>query len=374
MSGTILGGVGTPVISAALEPVAEPDNNPRTGSLVDLIPIPAADVSVRGDEFAVAVDPADVPASHMTKTGIVTVTLEIVDADTGAVGDLAASARAVSMTDSRERSASSTDVRWADPLAAVDVTPGQRVPLLVGTSQSTRTHSTTTAAALAPLESQRVKLRRVPGAAKRIEAVTAALSSDVRASNALCRWGDRTRVWATIGTSYPVGLSTLRYSNSTASSFGVAFKRGDTWTQQGTESTEDSWGQQFNKSGRNRSYQTQVVYRRQNCQYAHSGLSYSKSMPEYQAGYTRVNLLGPKAPNFTHCGPVYRGLWWRGSSRGTDYQLSYGVKSKHLIGIDLSSRRAYSSEGRLSYIYRKPRTMCGSNADAGLARTVRERR
>ena len=374
MSGTVLGAVGPTVVSAALEPVTGPDNSPKTGSRVDLMPIPAADVSVRGDEFAVAVDPADVPASHMTRTGIVTVTLEIVDAETGAVGDLVASARAVTATDSRERSASSTDVRWADPLAAVDVTPGQRVPLLVVTGEATRAHSTSTAADLAPLESQRVELRRVPGAAERIEAVTAASSSHVRASNALCRWGDRTRVWATIGTSYPVNLATLRYSSSTASSFGVAYKRGDTWTQEATKSTEDSWGQQVNKSGRNRSYQTQVVYRRQNCQYAHSGRSYSKSMPEYQAGYTRVNLLGPKAPNFTHCGPVYRGEWWRGSTRGTDYQLSYGVKSKHLIGFDLSSRRAYSSEGRLSYYYRQPRTMCGSNADAGLARTVRERR
>jgi hypothetical protein len=215
----------------------------------------------------------------------------------------------------------------------------------------------------------RVELKAEPGAANRIQSA----SRVATASGGTCYWGERTRVWATVGTSYPTGKSRLVYSNSTSTSFGAGVTYGDGWSASGSTTTGDSWGQGFKRSGANRSYRVDVEYRRQDCYLASSGTySHTHTIPQLQTGFTRSNRLG-SAPDMGTCGEVASGEWFRGALRGTDYQLSYGVKSEAFIGINLCTRRAYSSEGRLSCFYGERRRMCGGDEYPSVARTVRER-
>lgn len=94
----------------------------------------------------------------------------------------------------------------------------------------------------------------------------------------------------------------------------------------------------------------------------------------YQLGYTWSYRLSGSAPNWnTHCGPIAAGSWYRGTVRGSDYSLSYGVKIKDVIGIDLSSRRAYSSGSRLYYKVPVRRRLCGNDAVPAKAAKLRER-
>lgn len=97
-------------------------------------------------------------------------------------------------------------------------------------------------------------------------------------------------------------------------------------------------------------------------------------IPWYETGGTRVNILDGR-PNWRTCEPVARGNWWRGKVRGTDYALSYGVKFKGMIGINLRTRRAYSADSRLYYSLPTARKLCGNNGkEPAIAGKIRERR
>lgn len=319
----------------------------------------------------------------MEPGGAVTVSLGFTDVATGKVAQLTANARAV-VPEAAARltgRAAQQHAAWVDPLAAIDRdAAASRYAVLSGTGQ-TRTGQTADRAgapAAAPVEPLRVTMARQPGTQPRIADARATLTQAAgkrvaMMSGGVCSWGQKKRIWATVGTSYPKGKSKLDYSSDTSSTFGVGTTFGDGWSQTSTESTGDSWGQGFVYRRYNRSFRVQVDYQKQHCYLASSGTySHSHAIPRGQPGYNKEHKLD-KAPKFTHCGPVSAGHWWRGKVRGADYQLSYGVKAASWLGITMSSRRAYSRDSRLTYYMGKKRRMCGSNDDAATARTVRER-
>lgn len=357
------------VVSAELQPVIDHADPPSDGSRVDLMTLGPDAISIQGDEFVVSLDPSSVPPSHIDRDGLVSLSIGFTDLTTGEVAHQITSARAVT---SGTTALSSTG-SWVDPLAEYrESTSRSALPTLTGTgvaSSASAAHGRVAGVLGAPVEPISVELEAERGATKRIQSA----SRMTAASGGECYWADTKRLWATVGTSYPIGKSRLSYSSSTSSSFGAGVTYGNGWSASGSKTTEDSWGQNFKKSGAKRSYQVQVDYRRQNCYLASQGTySHSHTIPQRQPGFTRSNALG-SAPNFRKCGKIASGEWWRGKVRGTDYQLSYGVKAAKFIGIDLSSRRAYSSDSRLSYYYGKKRRMCGSNDVPSEARTMRER-
>lgn len=198
-----------------------------------------------------------------------------------------------------------------------------------------------------------------------------------------CKFTGRTKKrWATVGSSYPIRGSRawLTYSSSTSSSFGVAvsYDRGVSFSGSGSRTTSDEWGQDFAKSGANRTYRVQVRYRQSRCDYYYGGRRVRENSrrwsPHYQTGGTRSYRLSGGKPDFRHCAPVAAGTWHRGGTRHRDYTLSYGVKFKGAIGIDLSSRRAYTNGARLYYSSTKPRRLCGNNDFPSKAGKIRERK
>lgn len=188
----------------------------------------------------------------------------------------------------------------------------------------------------------------------------------------LLRTSDR---WATVGTSYPRGghTSWLKYSSSTSITMGAAMSSDNTYgsfSENGTKTTGDSWGQNFQAESYDRSYRVSTRMGNYRCTSYWTIYSWS---PVQQNGYTMEYRLSSK-PNWnTYCGPIAAGRWWRGDQRGNDYSLSYGVKIASLIGIDLSTRRAYSSGGRLVYDAPVARRLCGNNGEAGVASKMSER-
>lgn len=65
-------------------------------------------------------------------------------------------------------------------------------------------------------------------------------------------------------------------------------------------------------------------------------------------GQTGRNNLSSR-PNFQTCRRVDSGEWWRDDTSGSAYKYGAGVKFKNVIGINLSSKRQYSSSNKIWY-------------------------
>lgn len=97
--------------------------------------------------------------------------------------------------------------------------------------------------------------------------------------------------------------------------------------------------------------------------------------PHHYTGGYGENTDGVTRPDWDECVTIgSTGIWWRSRSDGSSYSHSAGVKFASVIGIDLSSKRAYNSEAKTGYLLKvRFRRMCGNNDDAGIAGKVMER-
>jgi len=177
-------------------------------------------------------------------------------------------------------------------------------------------------------------------------------------------------VSTTVATSYPTqgDKSWLTYSSSEHTTTGVATTvgSGGSFHASGTKTTGDEWGQDFAKSDRNRSYRVEINYGLYECTNVITGYRWYQTAPRFQTGGTGQNILDrsdrPDWNDPDYCRDVANGDWWRGSTRGSDYYLSYGVKIASAIGIDLSSKHVYSTGTRLYYgVTGGNKRLCGSN-------------
>ena len=81
------------------------------------------------------------------------------------------------------------------------------------------------------------------------------------------------------------------------------------------------------------------------------------------------------APNWTPYANVASGDWHRTRTDGKDYYLEGGVKIKDVIGIDLSSQRAYASSHKMIYnVSGSAKKMCGNNNTPATAGKVQEKK
>jgi len=178
----------------------------------------------------------------------------------------------------------------------------------------------------------------------------------------------------TIGTTYPVGKSVahMEFSSGRTTTTGVALWTGAGWNQEGTKSTDANFGKRWLNYGGARSYRVNVKYGKYKwCSYKY-GSCETEWKPMYHTGGTGHNDLSSR-PGFGTCQKVDAGPWWRSSSSGSAYSYGAGVKFKGKIGIDLSSRRQYSSGNKLFYDIKGLKRMCGNGRLPGVASKVMER-
>lgn len=76
-------GAGDVVASATLQPIATRETEPAPGEMVDLFAVDPGAVEVVGTTFTVRLDPAAVPPTHMSRTGLVTLDLQFVHPSAG---------------------------------------------------------------------------------------------------------------------------------------------------------------------------------------------------------------------------------------------------------------------------------------------------
>lgn len=352
---------GEVVAQAALQPVVTKRNPAKDGRMIDLFRLDDEAVTVEGNNFTVRLDPSLVPRTHRSRTGLVTLDLQFINLSTGQMSVQLNSAQIV-----KNQSGIQT---WADPLTTdLSVMPRARIAVPRANRRET----------VPPVPPVRVDMGqgRLPRSMRTAPGIEQVRRADAR--GAVCGYTHRaatTNRWATVGTSYPLGrdTSTLHYGSSSKSTFGIGVNSGRGWDASGSRTIEDDWGQIFRRSSKARSYRVQVRYKLQTC-WNSSGTTVTsiRWIPQFETGGTWAYALGSR-PNYTRCIRVAAGEWIRGAQRGSDYSLSYGVKFRDKIGIDLRTQRAYSSSSKLVYHLRVGRRMCGSNDVPSRARTVRAR-
>jgi hypothetical protein len=348
------------------------------GGTYTMLEVPATVTSV-GNVYSVTVEPSDVPAEALSGSGVVNLQIQVTDPDAGAVDTASVSLQA----------ASPASGKWKQT-----ATTGRSV---VSTSHH---RFTTFKVRLDPSGSghraSRGTLERFSGrdgdgrsdslplTASQIAAwdewatgPSESSDSDDKNGAASCSQQATTKVWTTIGSTYPVGgdNSWLTYSSSESTSTGVAYSYGGgVFSQDGTKSTADAWGENFAKHSYMRTYRIQVRYRLSYCYNIITGFGWYQVDPVNQTGGTDAYALSGDRPDWSRCAPVEEGHWYRGVVRGTDYSNSEGVKIYDVLGIYLSSSHKYSTGTRSSYaIPAVGRRMCGSNDDPAEAGKIMER-
>ncbi len=186
--------------------------------------------------------------------------------------------------------------------------------------------------------------------------------------------GNRYRAQTTIATGYPRDgdASSLTYSATMKTTSGSAIWGGSAW-RSGTETTTGGWGADFLSDSRKRSYRTVVAYGWYSC-YNAAGYYTDWVFPIKQPGAAYYYLLSSR-PNWTRCAQVSNNVTWRRTqSNANDYELSYGVKAKDWIGIEMYSRHGYSTSGELRYhISHGAKHVCGNNDTPGQAGKIQEK-
>lgn len=342
--------------------------------------LPPDAYSMDGSILRLGLDPAEIPKQFVDSGGLVTVQVGYASSQTGRAGSVLATVRAVSADGERG---------WVDPadhLPSLEKSPKAFLPQVsvaevaqargrTAARNSARSLLTSSAPTLR-MRLEKVKGKVVTGGGFRVGTRTMLREpiGGVPKCGYLDKWRKR---WATVGTSYPLksSKSWLTYSATSTSSFGVAVSLyGGAFKASDTRTLSDDWGQEFVPKSFNRSFRVQVRYRLQRCTYSDGREISRKWIPQWETGGTRGYKLGKAPSHFKTCAPIAPGPWYRGGSRGRDYTLSTGVKFKSIIGVDLSTRRAYTNGAKLFYVNDKRRRVCGNNDDPSRASKVRERR
>jgi hypothetical protein len=341
--------------------------------------LPGSSYSVEGGRLTLELDPADVPKRYVDGGGLVTVQIDYADPQGDRAGSAMRTVRAISTSGVRG---------WIDPdanLPSLAKAPRSLLPAVakreVAEAAGLRASRTARALLTPAAPSLRLKVEKVAAQVRPVAGFrlgTRTVARDPIGGVPKCRYLNKwTKRWGTIGTSYPLkgSKSWLTYTSSSSSSFGIAVSLyGGSFKASDTRTLGDDWGQNFVKRNFNRSFRVQVRYRLQRCTTAQGKETSRRWVPQWETGGTWAYRLGAAPSHFKKCVVIASGSWFRGSTRGRDYALSYGVKFKDVIGLDLTTKRAYSNGARLYYDNPHRRRVCGNNDDPSRASKVRERR
>ncbi|MDX6349237.1 MAG: hypothetical protein QOF84_4027 [Streptomyces sp.] len=306
------------------------------GEEVPMLKLPTTGISTSGTSFTVAVDPADVPDRYIGSNGLVSLELEIYDPKSDSYAWTTQSVHLVGGAATRSASAQS----WVSP-----ITSGQ-----AGTARS--------AASQTPV----IKVH-LGKAAKGTKA--AFVSRGGRRANAdTCSTTKigQNDAWATIGEGYPAapGYGTTRgnawmtHGDGSEVTYGAGVTTdGTTWSASGSSSVANTNGFDFQwdpDSYATISYRAEVRYYKY--KYDCGGVIINRKVKAVsETGGVKTihtNALPPNWLSRTKCTfDMPAGTWTK--TTGKSYSNAGGVKIGSVIGIELSTTRAYTSGSTLSY-------------------------
>lgn len=321
-------------------------------------------VAVRGDELSVAVVPEQIPEAYRTEDGLVNFQVWLQTKDASKHGSWTVGVRAVSDSNGRDA--------WVDPIDHSEKvsTPGRISRAMNSQPVSVRV-PVTQARKFCSTQETCAEVRGARSAGAGTDVIDLRTLSEVEgSSNAAARRGPPANCKkkryhynvvgarkvrpGTIGTSYPVGKDKawMTYdANSSAkyvATFGGAVKRGSAgadFTDEGSKTFEAGFGFKWAKSSNFRSYRLRIRYERLDRYFACQRSNWTWWAPIRLTGTTGAHAL-----------------------KGSRPRSSIGVKFKSIIGLDLSSERAYNRRAMLTYaITQRGRWMCGNNHDPAYA-------
>lgn len=424
LSGSVAGVASLPDGSVKVQLVPDQDlvEDFAGGTSVQDSEVPASMVETSGNSYQVRIDPTAVPAEDISESGIVTFEVFAQDPNGALYSATTASVRAVLNADG--------SYSWTDPTGpALDLGDGEVAARIPAGARAAYGRSARSGEALVTKYAPSIRPVRAslpkPAArgvvcdssgcaptkhsvgAMRLTApaavtgddesetnavIDAPIISDETAASGSCPPGGAGDYWTntkrsvstTIGTSYPVGDDPAWMDHVSGSSseftgtYGVAWDNVGYFEQSGTQSATKGAGFTWDGKSYNRSYRVGIVYQKVQALYDRCPGDtpyYTKWVPVGYSGGFGENTDGVTRPYWNHCEAITSaGTWWRSDGGGSSYSLSTGVKFFSVIGVDLSSKRAYNAEAKLAYhVGVVGRRMCGSNDAPGMAGKVMER-
>ncbi|MFJ2832319.1 hypothetical protein ACIPC1_32985 [Streptomyces sp. NPDC087263] len=300
-----------------------------------MLNLPTTGISTNGNSFTVAVDPADVPDSYIGTNGLVSLELQVYDPKSDAYAWTTQSVRLVGEAATRSASARSASARsWANPIAS-----GQAATALSAASQT-------------PM----VKVH-LSKAAKGTKTAFAPRADTCRTTKI-----GQNDAWATIGEGYPAapGYGTTRgkvwmtHNDGAEITYGAGVTTdGTKWSASGSSSVANTKGFDFvwdADTNPTISYRAEVRYYKY--KYDCGGVIINRKVKAVsETGGVKTihtNGLPPNWLSRAKCAfDMPAGTWTK--TTGKSYSNSGGVKISSVIGIELSTTRAYTSGSTLSY-------------------------
>ncbi|MCW2772413.1 MAG: hypothetical protein JWN91_739 [Nocardioides sp.] len=423
LSGTVAG--VSDLIEGSVKVQLEPDQElieAFTGAMsVQNSGLPASLVETSGNSYTVRIDPAALPPEVISDTGIVTFDVFAQDPDAARYTATTVSVRAVLNDDGT--------YSWTDPTGpSVDLDDGELAARIPASARTAYRRSLVPGASLVTKFAPRVRpvhanlakpqakgvicdsvgcaptqhasgMHRMTvaeddgGETEPSGAIDAPVITDGATAAADCGDVDGDGMWwtdvkrnvsSTIGTAYPVRDDPAWMSHESGSSseftstFGIAWDNLGYFEESGTRTAEKGTGFDWDHKSYSRSFRVGVVYQKVEALFDRCpGATpyYTKWVPiGYSGGYNE-NTDGVSRPDWNHCVTIgSTGTWWRDASSGSSYSLSTGVKFAGVIGVDLSSKRAYNAEAKLGYhVGLVGRRMCGNDDVPGMSGKVMER-
>ncbi|MQW75790.1 hypothetical protein GHK92_07885 [Nocardioides sp. dk4132] len=358
--------------------------------------LPDSSITVDGDTYSVRIAPETLPDNTLTEDGLATLQVVTFDQAGNAQGAGTGSVRAVLASDGT--------MQWVDPLAPTVAVTSKALrsakvqPFSIG--EDIAMLSTQAAEDQEPVA---LDVAEVGDGSTLVDDETDGTGDDglgdpvsvpERAvagtpDQVVCygAYTGRTRKrTATIGTAYPIGgngsrmAHRVKSTDSLVASFGVAAATaGSGWDfgTSGAATTSRSSGFDWTMKTYARSYRVGVEYTKVFSYFTQKPCDEPDVVYWRPTGYTGKageNTSGVTRPDWGKCVRFTSdGNWHRELAGANSYTYSAGVKFKGIIGIDLSSTRAYNEEARLTYSITAGRWLCGSNDIPDRAGKVMER-
>jgi hypothetical protein len=342
------------------------------GQSLDPYRLDQSSVQQDGTSYSVMVDPAQIPAQYRDPAGIVTFQVTAQDPATGTVLSTMASARGVLI-------GADTQPVWADAVASgAEATQAARAAA-GGTSAFAATGSDAlpilgpdAAASVGATDPGALTPIVAPAKSGGLFGQAAATPQATTAGNCVGPNPRMTKVsskvvWATLGTTYPIGKSQafMAVSASEGATYGGGVSvsgRYGTWSASGSKHAGGNWSKTWLGSTSSRSYQKQVEYFKWHYEYLDSRCNYYRWISNQETGGTTSNT-GITRPNFpdANCVPADPGPWQRTDDKATAYSYDAAVKFSSAIGTNFGINRNYSSSQFVQYNVAGHQRLCGSN-------------
>ncbi|MET7888775.1 hypothetical protein [Streptomyces avermitilis] len=325
------------------------------GEEVPMLKLPTTGISTSGNSFTVAVDPADVPDRYIGSNGLVSLEVEIYDPASDSYAWTTQSVRLVG-----QQAARSTSTRsWANPIASAQA----------GTVRSVAT--------LPP--NVNVHLGK---AAKGMKTALVSPRADTCRTTKI----GQNDAWATIGEGFPAapgygtkrGTAWMTHSDGSEVTYGAAITTdGTKWSASGSASVANTKGFNFQwdpDTNMNISYRAEVRYYKY--KYDCGGVIINRKVKAVsETGGVKTIHVDANPPYWLSRAKctfdMPAGTWTK--TTGKAYSNSGGVKIGSVIGIDLSTSRAYTKGSTLSYKMDAGHdSLCGNTDKPGYAPKVQQ--